>query len=428
MRARRATDAPPATEASGGIHFPCLDAYRAIGMTMVLAIHAGYATGYIPRAASPDANAVQQVLGPLLARFDVALPMFFVLSGFLIYRPFAVRYLEGSTNPGLRTFYRRRAFRIFPAYWVALVGLAVVSWLSGAFDLGITTVGSWIGNGLVLPAVGVPVDRCVDGACGTGYGITQAWSIGVEVVFYALLPLWARAAHAGLRRLWPHSGVGALLAGCAVLWLTGNAFRLLVVLGEPSWTGQSLLWLPMYLDFLAIGMGFAAASAALAGRQRLPAPLQWAGAHPVACWAMAGLVLVLVAQMDPPSEPFLLEGAEYLPRQLGYGLIAGLWLVPCMFGDQSAGRLRAVLASRPLAYLGGISLSFYLWHLAFVEQAKAWTVPNYGDLEGLAVFQGNPAVVTALAFVLSFIVASVIYRFVELPFLRRKGRHSKAPL
>lgn len=422
MRARRATDAPPVPEASGGVHFPCLDAYRAIGMTMVLANHAAYATGYIQRADSADANLLQQNLAPLIARFDLAVPMFFVLSGFLLYRPFAQGELRGRSGPSLRTFYRRRALRILPGYWAALGGLAVFAAMSTAFDLGIESIGAWLGNLLVLPAVGVPVERCVGDACTVGYGITQAWSIGVEIVFYLLLPLWVPLAHRAVRRWSSAHPARGMFLGCAALWLAGTAFRAVIVVSEPSWTGQTLLWLPMYLDLFAVGMALGVVSAAVTQGAAVPRALRWAGEHPAACWVAALVLLFAVAQMEPPSVPFGLEGREYLPRQLAYGLISAIWLAPSIFGDQRAGLLRRTLASRPLVYLGGISLSFYLWHLAFVEQAKAWTVPDYGQLEGLAVFQGHYLLVAAIAFVATLVVASAVYQAVELPFLRRKRR------
>jgi peptidoglycan/LPS O-acetylase OafA/YrhL len=140
-----------------------------------------------------------------------------------------------------------------------------------------------------------------------------------------------------------------------------------------------------------------------------------------------------MTRLDPPAEPFGLNGSEYLPRQLVYGVASAVWLLPAMFGDQGQGRLRRVLASRPLVYLGAISLSFYLWHLALIAVAKAWTVEDYAArlalernppagnaLAGVATFTGSFPLVAAIAWALSVVVASVAFRVVELPFLRRK--------
>ena len=420
-------------ERAGGVHFPGLDAYRAIGMTMVLLNHAAYSTGYISQ--NDDAGGLRELVADVVARFDISVPMFFVMSGFLLYRPFATAALGTGRTPRLRTFYQRRALHIVPGYWAALAGLAVLAALTPAFDLGIDGVGAWIGNLLALPAFGVPVETCSGDSCHVGYGITQAWSIGVEITFYLLLPLYA----AGIARLagWRPGGAatrpGVLVAGTAALWATGTAFRVLVVVIEPSWARQSLLWLPMFLDLFAIGMALSLLSARY-GADGPPGLVARLAAHPAACWVAAAAVLGIMTRFSPPDEPFGLNGAEYLPRQLLYGLASALWLLPAMFGDQTRGRLRAVLASRPLVYLGAISLSFYLWHLALIAVAKSWTVPGYDELvaiaadpppgnalAGVATFTGSFPLVAAIAWVLAVAVASAAFRLVELPFLRRKA-------
>lgn len=397
--------AQPATpEVSGGAHFPCLDAYRGIGMTMVLLNHAAFATGFIQRGVSGDGSTVEAWLAPIIARTDLSVPMFFVMSGFLLFRPFASKVLAERALGSTRLFYRRRALRVVPAYWTALVGIGLI------WGLHVTGVWAWISNALVLPAFG---------ASG-GYAITQAWSIGVEVTFYLLLPVLAWVLVRLVRGRDEDGRYVGVLAALGALFLGGWAFRIYVVVAAPSWQTQSLLWLPMYLDLFAIGMTMAVLSARLSRGHPLPRPLRSLGDHPALCWAAAGVLFLLMTRLSPPPVPFGLNGAEYLPRQLVYGLASALWLWPAMFGDQTQGRLRRVLASKPLVYLGGISLSFYLWHLVLVDQAKAWTVPDYESLTGLATFTGNFFVVAALAWLVSFLVASLLFRWVELPFLRLK--------
>lgn len=394
--------APPAA------HFPALDAYRGIGMLMVLASHASFSTGSTGTA-----------LGPYLSRFELAVPMFFVLSGFLLYRPEVVAVLGGRPPVPLRRFWRRRALRILPAYWLAVAGVTVV-WGVGPLDGPI----DWLANLVVLQQFGA--DRPLR--------ITQAWSIGVELSFYLLLPVYVRLS----RRILAHRAGGdaapVLLAGTGVLFALGTAFRVGVVVSEPDWSARSLQWLPMYLDFFALGMALSVVSVVSAQtHRRLPAPFALAGDHPAACWGVAGAIFVLVAQMDPPAEPFGLNGLEYLPRQAAYSLASAAWLAPAIFGDQGQGRLRQVLSSRPMAWLGAISLSFYLWHLDMIHQAKAWTVPDWSqrqavaaqatnDLAALATFTGNFWVVAGLATACTLVVAAVAHRLVEVPCLELKDR------
>jgi peptidoglycan/LPS O-acetylase OafA/YrhL len=360
-------------------------------MLMVLLSHASFATGN-----------TSSLLGPYLTRFELAVPMFFVLSGFLLWRPYALAALQGTHPLAAPRFLRRRALRIFPGYWAALLGIVVL------FGAGVLTdAWDWICNLLLLQQFGVEEP----------FRITQAWSIGVELSFYLLVPIFARVVldRAGGR-------IGGLLVACGLLFAAGWAFRLAVVLIEPSWQAQSLNWLPMYLDFFAVGMVLGTVSASVQAGGEIPAPLAALGAHPAACWTAAFVIFLLVAQMDPPATPFGLNGLEYLPRQAAYSVASVIWLAPAMFGDQSRGRLRQVLSSRPFTWLGAVSLSFYLWHLELIHQAQKWTVPDYDQLTGLAVFSGNFWEVSAIAITATLVVAGLVHRLVEVPFLRLKDR------
>jgi peptidoglycan/LPS O-acetylase OafA/YrhL len=418
---------PASAERRADGHFPCLDAYRAIGMTMVLLNHAAYSTGFQNRD-----DDLARVLTPVIARFDLSVPMFFVLSGFLLFRPFARSILTDRALPDTRSFYRRRMLRILPSYWVALFGVGLL------FGLHIPGVQSWIGNSLLAPAFGVPLRACQpDGSCHVAYGLTPAWSIGVEAVFYLLLPAFALLLHRLARGRPASARLGVLLGGLAVLYAVGTAFRAYVVNVDPPWAEQSLLWLPMFFDVFAVGMALAAVSAAVAAGRPLPRLAAWAGEHPLASWAVAGAIFLFMTRLPYPERPFGLRDAngfsDYLVRQFVYGIASAAWLAPALFGDQTRGRLRRVLASRPLVYLGTISLSFYLWHLPLVEKVKQWTVvdwhqreelaahpPSDNPLAAAATFTGSYPRVVLITWVLSFLVASLLYRFVELPFLRLK--------
>ena len=393
-----ATRAVP--ELSGGTHFPCLDAYRGIGMIMVLLAHASFATGH-----------VGAVFGPYVSRLEIAVPMFFILSGFLLFRPYALALLGVRPSVPPRLFLRRRALRIFPAYVFGLFAIVLLfgkGVLQSAWD--------WIANILLLQQFGSTVPL----------RITQAWSIGVELTFYLLLPLVVAALFAVVRRT--ERPFSAMLGTVGLLYAVGWAFRLFVVATAPNptpptaWQAHALNWLPMYLDFFAIGMALGIASAAVQHGTAVPRLLGVLAGHPALSWCAMAVIVVLVAQMHPPATPFGLNGAEYLPRQFAYEVAAFIWLVPAMFGDQRVGRFRAFLASHPLQYLGALSLSFYIWHLAILGQVQRRTVPHYDQLHGIAVFTGNFWLVSGLTFVITLAIAAVCHRFVETPFLRLKDR------
>jgi len=75
----------------------------------VIGVHASFTSGFTIR--SP--------LGVYTSRLEIGVSVFFVISGFLLYRPFAAAHLDGHPAPGARVFWGRRLRRIIPAYWLA---------------------------------------------------------------------------------------------------------------------------------------------------------------------------------------------------------------------------------------------------------------------------------------------------------------------
>lgn len=98
-------------EMSGGAHFAALDGYRALAAVMVVVTHVAYTTGFV----------LSGGLGHVLARFDFGVPLFFLMSGFLLYRPWVRTAFEGRARPDLRRYAVRRAARILPLYWLVVV-------------------------------------------------------------------------------------------------------------------------------------------------------------------------------------------------------------------------------------------------------------------------------------------------------------------
>jgi peptidoglycan/LPS O-acetylase OafA/YrhL len=78
---------PPSHE-----RFPLLDGYRAIAATMVVATHVGFQTG----------AAIHGPWSGLLARLDSGVAVFFLLSGFLLFRPISAAHLAGRSGPAVR--------------------------------------------------------------------------------------------------------------------------------------------------------------------------------------------------------------------------------------------------------------------------------------------------------------------------------------
>ncbi|HEY9013408.1 MAG TPA: acyltransferase family protein, partial [Devosia sp.] len=112
--------------------------------------------------------------------FGVA--MFFVLSGFLLARPFWQALDKGEPMPSLRTYAMRRAARILPGFWLAL---------AVTFILSITVFGARVDGQLILRFL-AGFFLVADWHWVTLFPVEingPLWSISFEVTSYVLLPL-----------------------------------------------------------------------------------------------------------------------------------------------------------------------------------------------------------------------------------------------
>ena len=121
--AARAPDAvaPP----PGNPRFPLVDSLRALGFLMVFTVHATGQAGIFK-----DPAGVPWYAG-YVTRLEVALPLFFAISAFLLYRPFVAGLVGSARRPRIRSFARARALRIIPAFWVAMTIAAIYPGITG---------------------------------------------------------------------------------------------------------------------------------------------------------------------------------------------------------------------------------------------------------------------------------------------------------
>jgi peptidoglycan/LPS O-acetylase OafA/YrhL len=405
-----AASAPPSPAFAappGNPRFPLFDGLRGIAVLAILSFHCAEYSGRIG-------------FGPLGRLAEVAggeaVIWFFVISGFLLYRPYAAARADGRHRPSTGLYARRRALRILPGYWVALTLLAIVPGVVGVFT------GDWWRYYGYLQLYSAHTRNG---------GIPVAWTLCVEVTFYAALPLWAillrRLPGDGTLRGFLRSELGSL----SVVMVGGVAVQIAVSRGHlPYAVGVSLAGQCVWL---AIGMALAVISVAVQRQRTAPAILRGLADRPELCWAIAvpaaiGLMLLL------PSHGLFgliatVEVAQSIPRTVAKltleGVLAVAFVLPAILGDQRHGLPRKVLAWRPAIGLGVISYSFYLYHLPIVallavRHTSAFSATGLNLMGHVHVARTSVLYVLSLA--ITAVVATASYRFVELPFLRRKER------
>jgi peptidoglycan/LPS O-acetylase OafA/YrhL len=389
-------------------HFAGFDGLRAIAAISVLLLHTAWASGFTLRSS----------FGIYSSRLEIGVSVFFLISGFLLYRPFAVSHLAGKRSPNAKRFWERRLLRIVPAYWLALTLLTYV------FHL--VKMGPGFGEVAIhYLFLQIYFPKAVF------FGIHQAWSICTEMSFYLFLPIYA--AVVGFRRLVQAHQMVVELVGIAALFAISLAFRwwsthltlIIVVHGHfqavcyPNCNTQAPFpalmvdWLPARLDLFAFGMLIAVLSAWWTERDTEPAWLssRW---MPWVSWAGAAVAFWWSSHLDIPITPlYLTHPWQGIELQTLYGVFAFLLLLPAVFGPEGKSAIRRFLQCWPIASLGVISYGIYLWHFDMISQFMSWTGYTDGAVPYWILASGVLAITT--------VAASISYFGLERPILRFKS-------
>lgn len=368
--------------------YAALDGIRGLAAVAVVVTHVGFVSG----------ASFQGLVGAFAARGDIGVSIFFVLSGFLLYRPYAAAHASGERPPPTGRFLWHRVLRIYPAY---LAVLAVVLVVHHRDELTLSLVG---GNALLLqtysPELLLPE-------------LAQSWTLSTEWAWYLALPVLGAVL---LRRPAGRSTgrhVAVQLVVCAALVAVSTAYAVVSRNGDLLDPYVSGYWLPHYLGWF--GLGIALAVLHIHHRQSGgPRWLSDLGAAPLSCWGLA-LVLYGIA-CTPVAGPRGLTGLaawEGLAREGLYAAVAVLVVLPAVFGDPDRSLSLAALGSRPARYLGDVSYALYLWHFPLLPLAFWLTgTPEFGG-----GFWRNLVVLLAI----SLPVASLSWHLVERPALRAKS-------
>jgi peptidoglycan/LPS O-acetylase OafA/YrhL len=384
-----------------------IEGLRAAAASSILIYHAWlYSPGGQPAH-------LGQRLDHLLPILQYGVVLFFTLSGFLLYRPFAGSIVRGERLPSVRRYLRNRALRILPAYWVILFLCAVV--------LGSVLIREpthdLVNGRLIEPGLFAQT------ATFASYynpntvltGIGPAWSLSVEVVFYLTLPLLVvcgvKLSHLCKTRRGRRAAAVAPVLVLLGIGLTGKAVAAYLVPPPASYDGWGANWHSVlersflcHADLFAFGMALAVARVdSEDGLLRLPR--WWRGAS-VGILLASSFVLVRYGEGELSYSPYNTLAAATS------ALLLALVVLPVTGARRSP--LVRLLETRPFVAIGVVSYSVFLWH----EPLIRWL-----DANGLMVSGGTGFVIN-LAIVGGVVaVASVLtYRFVEAPALRLKFR------
>ncbi len=365
-----------------------LDGLRGLAALAVLGFHT-----WLYRDNRPLHQHPKGLLNNVFFNLNVGLICFFVLSGYLLYRPYARAARTGERPVDVQGYGLRRVARIVPAYYAVIAGALILYAIVGyhaitpsAGELGLFAV---FGQNYSMDTV-MHIDPVT-------------WTLCIEAAFYVFLPFVGLAVwRLGPERTGWHAALLVALVAVTVVWNT-LAF-------EHRWNATLTKSLPAWLGEFALGMlvahwvvrrehGLGPQSRA---RMRAPA---------TALIAAAGGVVVLLCGYWNSTRWLQGEASRnvaiYLVFALGFALIVAAL---------SAGRGPVVraLGARPLAWLGLISYGVFLWHLPLILTLKQ--VGALPEPLGLRL-----AVVLALGLA----AGALSWRFIERPAIGWAARRAR---
>lgn len=325
-----------------GRRIDSLTGLRAVAAVLVVASHAAFWTG----------NYSEDALGYFFARLEIGVPIFFVLSGYLLFTPWVAVADQGRPPPAVGNYFYRRARRILPSYWIVVivVYLVYLGRDSGPFG------GGWSGFARNMTLTQI-----------YGYGnmhvsLTQMWSLAVEVTFYLVLPALGWLIVVALCRRQPRPALmSAALLGLIALsvgWIaaTHSDWFYVAAGGRIDITAQ--LWLPSFIGWFAGGMLLAVLAPRIKGRGgawlTVASLTGAAAAFAAACTGLAG---------EPTIMPF--DVTHAITKSLLYLITATLLMLPLVAGAPTW--YSKVLAWRPMVWLGEISYELFVVHLLVME-------------------------------------------------------------
>lgn len=358
---------------------PAVEGMRACAAIGVVITHAAFQTGHS-----------KGIDGRLFGRFDLAVAVFFALSGFLLWRGHAASVRGLRRTPATGHYLRSRIVRIMPGYLVAVIVILLL--LPDAANADLTV---WLAN-LTLTQIYVPLTLTS--------GLTQMWSLSVEVSFYLALPLLALLA----RRL----PVRARLPAIGLVALASFAWGLIPF--TVPFGVNPLTWPPAFFSWFAAGMLIAELTVSPVGwmhrlaRRRVVMALIAVTAYGLAASPMAG-----PAGLAPGTL------GQFLIKVSMGAIVAGALLAPLVLDRPDASH--RLLGSASMVTLGRWSYGLFVWHLA----ALAMVFPVIGEFP----FNGHMPVVLALTLILGFALAAVSYALIESPCrnLLRRWEYRREP-
>ncbi len=394
-----------------------LDGVRAIACLLVIIYHVNLQAQFVhiwPR------DQISPAVGSLAVMGWTGVTLFFILSGFLLFMPYAKALVLGSPWPSTRTFFLKRVLRIFPGYYASLF-LIVLFAHPEYFQ-----PAHWRELFLFLIFF-------MDSDTATFQRINGPfWTLAIEWQFYLLLPFLALGFRWLMNRFKKRWHLPTLI-GCLLLMIAWGLFTRYwgsYFFAHPDATILMPREAFNYVLFFLYGVGgkffedFAIGMLIClcyvytrnASRDHWLTQRLWR----VSPWLWLSGLLWLLFMALWPNVPALAFLEPYIARsgwlvEIGFSLGYGLCMLALLFGPFE---LKRPFEWMPLRWIGGISYSLYIWHLPIIFAFMAYVFPYVQDWRNGVVYALFWLCVALVVFPFSY----AFYRFFEWPWIKKGSK------
>lgn len=376
------------------------DGFRGIGMSLVFVAHV-----FANADPAPNLASYGWAKQPI-ARIDLALATFFVLSGYLIARPFLRSFVLGTKRPSVRRYVRNRVLRIVPIFYVVAILVLLLFGLDGAIS---ATPDNPSGTGpqsawWQILSIFTFTQSYTGGSATLPIG--QAWSLDVEAAFYVAIPIAAAIAYRlGAPLKTPRARGIAALAFIGGLALVSIALRQKAGNSFPLLTSPPLI-VYIFLPGVALATIEPFAVPYFRGHARRARRFAWA------CVGVAVVAWLLYMKWDYNAGTTQIHHA--LGRRCVLLALFGMALIAAMIAVQlGTNRAPRWLDNRATNWLGERSYAFYLVHVVVIFVLIALVGADHSPVLLGAVF-------FLVGFPISIGLAGLSWRYIERPCLERR--------
>jgi peptidoglycan/LPS O-acetylase OafA/YrhL len=362
-----------------------LDGLRGIAILLVFTFHTWLFSWYTPTLSLLGHDVPVDVL-PRTGYFGVDL--FFVISGFVLFFPHAIRAISGAgATHGVREFALRRIVKIVPSYAIAFV---VTLFSAASLHDRVALVPTIVRHALFINDF-FPDDL--------GQANSVFWSLAIEAQFYVIF-----LCVAWLFRRQPLL-TPALMVAIAVIYRTSVAAH-----GYVRWE-PVYRELPAFLDVFAAGMFGAYAVVWIRAHV---APARWLApvATLAACASLAAIWLLLSSANTIQYDPGGPENWDVIDRSY----LAWSFALLAVSSSLALPFWRALLANPVLVFFSLISYNLYLWHtLVMIWLWRGNRLPHV--LKDMHSDDHWKFLFIALSWPVAILISTALTYFVERPLI-----------